>query len=159
MGISGAVAEALAAIAGEVTVRILLEKLKDHDARVRATAACALGMIADANSIESLFHAIKDENESVGRNALRALKQICHPQAREALKATGIPIGIPGVWEDAFNLYRKGVDFEVQYEPEKYEERCIPDSAIQHYGGGEGLTYSEYVPPRPYVVAKKGNAD
>ena len=61
---------------GEVGMELLVDALKGRDPQIRESAAWALGEIGDAQMVEPLVQALKDESTSVRKAAEESLERI-----------------------------------------------------------------------------------
>jgi aminopeptidase N len=87
-GVRQEAARGLGAMAGETAVAALQKALRDSDARVRRSAALALGEAGGRGTAEALRAAVeKDKAEDVAAVAAHALGRLGAPGAAEFLKA------------------------------------------------------------------------
>lgn len=75
------------AMADEVRLKFLAEKMKDQDSRVRTSAALALGASSDDGAVEPLCGGLTDKEDVVRQAAAVALKRLNRTRSLECLKA------------------------------------------------------------------------
>jgi len=101
---------ALARVPGEDVFRRLLDSISDHDWRIRAAAAAALGIRGDSKALPALHRALEDSDAYVQESAVLALDKIADrssfPHLFRALENAAILDDVADVLIRHKNLYR-----------------------------------------------------
>ncbi|MHC5053788.1 MAG: HEAT repeat domain-containing protein [Planctomycetota bacterium] len=90
---------------GAYAVPLLMENLRDEDERIRAGCCEVLGRIAAPESLDSLFQAMVDRNQSVRWKAARAVSMFAaEKEAKEVAERLATEMARKGQHRDGFAL-------------------------------------------------------